>query len=154
MLPGSRSHRALTLVELLVVVLLLGVAASVVGVSWRGSTDAARLRAATIELEQAVRTVSRHARLHRQPATLALALGTGRYRLEWSTAADPGWRTLRGVTLESPDSAAPPAGAVQRIRIGAAGAALPWKIALRAGQQRRVVVSDGIRARLSTMDSP
>ncbi|MEW6252157.1 MAG: prepilin-type N-terminal cleavage/methylation domain-containing protein [Planctomycetota bacterium] len=144
--------RGLTLVELLVAVLLLGAAAGGVALGVRGTTDPARLRSATLELEQALRlgrqwTARRHA-----PAWVQMERGTGRYRLV--TDAAGAWHVLPEVsfTQAGPLNTEPASGPLCVLRIAPTGATLPWAAELRCGTRRRIVWSDGITGQLRHSD--
>jgi len=166
--PAGRSSaapRAFTLLELLVVVALLGLAAAALTVQLSGLTERARLRAAALDIEQTLRLARHQAAKTRQPVWLQFTRGTGRYRLVWAGAMAPtpgGWRVLEHVTLagaEVPGTSPAAAGLrpVQRdetftLRLSPSGTTLPFALELHAGQLRRVVWTDGISGHLAYRD--
>ncbi len=78
---------------------LIGLAAATVSVRMAGATDRARLRAATLQLEQAVRLARHRALSRRQPVWLELQMKPAGYRIRTSPAQAPPWRWLAGVRL-------------------------------------------------------
>ncbi len=173
-IPNPKSvRRALTLIELLVVLVLIGLLAGGLTLRLGGSTERARLRAATLQIEQTLRLARHHARTRRQPVWLRFELGGGRYR--WETAASaqrPGvhpWKSLDHVVIERAalrHNAAEEAGTAGDVRWNASttaletfvvritprGASLPWTLQLRSGTTRRIIWSDGITGRLGFQD--
>lgn len=149
--PARAAARAFTLLELLAVVVLLGLAAGGVALHLHGVTAEARLRAATVELEQALRRARHQALTRHRPVWVELQPGTGVYRTT-TGAADGPWQTLQGVIIERAAFQAqgfpvPPRDDAFAVRITPAGASLPWGVALRAGSAHRVLWTDGLTAR-------
>lgn len=154
---ATRHCGALTLIELLVVVTLVGVAAATVTVRLGSATDRARLRAATLQLEQAVRLARHRALTRRQPVWLELQMKPAGYRIRTSPAETPPWRWLEGVRLAAtgPRSGRPAASRAAdqfTIRLTPSGAWLPWALEMQAGNARRVIWSDGAIARIEHRD--
>ncbi len=161
----TRAVRTFTLVELLAVLVVLGVVASGVALSVRGSTEPARLRAATLQLEQTLRLGRRWATRQRVPVWLQLRLGTGAYRLAGAvgeSSQEPPraderpaglgtWRALDGVLVSQvwlgSSGAGGSQGGVFAVRLTPAGASLPWAVELQAGPERRVLAFDGVTGR-------
>jgi len=151
--------------ELLIVVVLLGLAATTVAVELDSTTDTARLRAATTELEQTLRLARHQAGKTHRPSWLQLELGTGHYRLVLAAQKqthDFPWHTLEGVTVaraaigrrsaEAPTPTPTNRETIFTIRVSPTGATLPWAVGLHAGGAKRVVWSDGITGRLAYRD--
>jgi prepilin-type N-terminal cleavage/methylation domain-containing protein len=158
-------RRALTLIELMVVLVLLGLAATVVTVELQGTTQGGRLRSATVQIEQVLR-LARHltARSHR-PTWLEFERGSGRYRVLFGsrTGSQPGnWHLLQGVVIvgggfpKAPgaESAAGQPGHDDAftIRIGSGGSTLPFALELQAGAARRLLWTDGVTGRVRFRD--
>ncbi len=154
--------RAFTLLELLIVVTLIGLLAGLATLSLTSRTDGARLRGAALQIEQTLRRGQFFARTRFTPIWLEFDVGSNRHRLRRTSprmrglAADPeegAWKTLVGVTVGSVRYIDHRDGASNRdhvrLRILPSGATLPWEIELRAGEQRRMYVTDGISGVLS-----
>lgn len=145
--------------ELLVVAVLVALSATIVTVHLGGATRSARLRSATVEIEQALRLARHRARTRHEPVWLEFQVGSGRYRLvfaEHRGTADSVWRALAGVTVERAST-----GTAQQltlpgerlaIRLTPTGATLPWALELRVRSARRVVWTDGVTGRLAHQD--
>jgi len=149
---------AFTLVETLAVLVLLGIAATLVLLRLPGSDDGPRLRAAAQTLEQTFQLVRNQARTRRQTMMLELEPGTNRYRwLEPSGICErTPWRQLDGVDIDAARSVsgAPVRGAaVFTIRIGPTGACPPWAARLRRGAAGRLIWCEGITGVVHTVDS-
>jgi Tfp pilus assembly protein FimT len=148
----------LTLVELLVVVALLGLAAAGVTMSQRGATDAARLRAATLEIEQTLRLARHLATTQRRPVWVCLRGGSPAQRAPGAAAAPPAGtlaKTLDGVTLAGATvrgAEHTESGNTLTIRVTPSGATLPWALELHAERAKRVVWTDGVTARVRWQD--
>ncbi len=150
---------AFTLVELLVVVVLVGLAASVVTVQLRGSTDRARLRAATLRIEQTLRLARHRAMTHHESLWLVFRLDSDRYCLAFAEQGKDGsnaWHTLDNVSVRRAAVQGQEASASGQeefaIRITPTGASLPWALELWTSSARRVVWTDGISGRLGFVD--
>jgi type II secretory pathway pseudopilin PulG len=156
---------ALTLIELMVVLVLLGVAATVVTVELLGTTQGGRLHSATVQIEQVLR-LARHqtARSHR-PTWLKFERGSRRYRVLFSsrTGSQPGnWHVLQGVVIAgggfpkvpAAESAAdqPDQDHAFTVRIGSGGSSLPFALELQAGAARRVLWTDGVTGQVRFRD--
>jgi type II secretion system protein H len=164
---NPHARRAFTLIELLVVVTLLGLAAALVTLRLGGSTDQAQLRAATVEIEQALRLARHRARTRHQPVWLLFRPGTGHYRIVLRPTQDVAharWRTLDGVTITriaacdlvdrvgSTGNAPLSRDGVFALRVTPTGAMLPWALEIRAAAARRVLWTDGVTGRMSHED--
>ncbi len=154
-----RLRSAFTLVELLIVIVLVGLAASIVTVQMHGSTDRARLRAATLRIEQSLRLVRHRAMTHHEPVWLVFQLGRSRCRLAFAEQpqGEPSvWHTLDGVIIKRAAVRRQGASSSKQeeftIRITPTGASLPWALELWASSARRVVWTDGISGRLGFVD--
>lgn len=151
-------RRAFTLLELMVVVVLLGLAATIVTFGLAGTTEPARLRAATLELEQTLRLARYRAQTRHQVTGIVFQPGSARYRLQEVRAADADdapWRALDAVTIVAglhPGGAVTRAGAEFAVRLTPAGVGLPWALELQAGRLRRVIWSRGIGGELAVQD--
>lgn len=157
--PQRTGQAAFTLVELLVVVTLVGLAAAGVTLSLRGTTEPACLRAATLQIEQTWRLARHRAATRHVPVWVQFQSGGGRYRLVWSeetTGVGPAWKTLDGVTIVRGTvlSSATPREreGLLTLRITPSGASLPWALELSAGQARRVLWTDGATGRVAHHD--
>ncbi len=148
----GRSNSGFTLIELMVALLLLGLAATLVATRIGAGTGAVRLRAARVTLEQALRLARHEARVKHAPRWLVFEVGTGRYAV-MRNAEPPVWRSLGAVEITavrigSGSSAAP------QIKVGATGASPPWAIELRAGGQTLALWNDGVTDTLRTGTGP
>jgi general secretion pathway protein H len=148
-----------TLLELLVVVVLLGLAASTLGLRLNGTTARARLRAATVRIEQAQRLARHRATTRRQSVWLVFQPGSGRFRMAAGAQSDEErsvWQTLDHVTVVRAALRDQPSGASSVesfvVRITPSGASLPWALELRSATARRVVWSDGVTGRVRHAD--
>jgi type II secretion system protein H len=156
---GCATNGAFTLVELLVVVVLVGIAASVVTLQLHGSTDRARLRAATIQLEQALRLARHRAMTRHETVWLVFEVGGGRYRLVFARQEQDTtgvWHTLDSVSIKRAAVRGEAAPSTRQdefaIRVTPTGASLPWALELWTRSARRVVWTDGISGRLGFVD--
>ena len=151
---------ALTLIELLVALVLIGMAATIVTINLQGSTDKARLRAATLEIEQTLRLARHTAQRHHQPVWLIFEPERSRYRLEFlepTNAESSAWRALDGLRIQRVAYAATEpalAGSTNPfvVRITPSGVTLPWALELWGRDSRRVVWSDGVSPTLAWVD--
>jgi prepilin-type N-terminal cleavage/methylation domain-containing protein len=149
-----RVPRALTLMELLVVVALVALLATGVAVQLQGTTESGRLRSAALQLEQTLRRARHRATTRHESVWLQLHLGTGRYRtvLQDESAARAVWQSLDGATIEGAvigsDAGRGLHSEILTIRITPSGASLPWAVRLRAGSARRVIWTDGVTGRM------
>ena len=145
----------LTLVELLVVAVLVGLVAAGAAVSVAGSTDRARLRAATVELEQTLRQARHRARSHRQSVWLGLECGSARYRMMLDGKEGSPWRSLHGVRVVAGGVRGEEPSRLDEkltIRITPAGASLPFALGMQTEHARRVVWTDGVTGRMHHVD--
>lgn len=145
---AGRSNSGFTLIELMVALLLLGLAATLVATRIGAGTAAARLRAAHVTLERALRLARHEARVKHAPRWLVFEVGAGRYAV--TRNAEPlVWRSLGAVEVISVRIGSDPPAAPQ-IRVGATGASPPWAIELRAGGQTLALWNDGVTDTLRT----
>lgn len=153
-------QRALTLLELLSVTLLLGVTAVLVTVRLHSATGAARLRGATLQLEQTMRTASVIARRRHEPVWFVIECGSGRYALRTSARPPAEWRHLDGVIatrfIAGSELRSAQAHGALTVRVSPSGAVLPWKVELRAGALVRTVwyvgYGEGLSSREGSID--
>lgn len=150
-----RAARGFTLLELLVVLVILGIVAAGVGVQARGTTSGVSLRAATLQIEQALRLARFRARTARVPVWLVFTRGPGKYRVDSGQQRGP-WHALERVSIErgAMRGARGPAGSENTfaVRITYTGASLPWALEIRSAEARRVVWTDGITGRIAFAD--
>lgn len=149
-----------TLLELLIVVGLIGIAATTLALQLAGRTSAARLRAAELELEQTLRLAHQQARARHAPVRLELRLASGQYRLVLAGDDDQSpalsWRAFDGVTIQRAAYDAQPI-AWQRegtfaLRVMPNGASLPLAMILQAGDQQRTIWIDGVTGRVQRVE--
>jgi len=150
---------AFTLLELLVVLALIGLAASVVSVHLHGATDAARLRAATLQIEQTLHLARQRALMRHETVSLVFEIGGARCRLVFGDQAenrDGAWHTAEGVTVRSAafrgQGAVSAEGEEFAVRLTPTGASLPWAVELWTHKMRRIAWTDGISGRLGCVD--
>src|SRR5882762_6978878 len=95
MIHCSRSSvlAAFTLVELMVVVILLGILATIVTVRLLGASDAARLSAARSEIETRLRMARQFTRSQHRAAILCLRPAGGEVRTQFDMAGG-GWKKV------------------------------------------------------------
>jgi type II secretory pathway pseudopilin PulG len=143
---ASRCRASFTLLELLIAVLLIAIAATLVGVRLEGSTDSARLRAAAMEIQQSLKLARQESRTRHRAVDLVFSVGASRYRMTRAPDDAGTSRELHGTVIErvSIEGAAPASSDEFRIRMSVSGASLPFQLELRAGSQRRVFRFDGI----------
>lgn len=134
---------AITLIELMIVIVLLGIAAMLVTVRMSGATETAQLRGAALAIETELRTARHWSLQHRQPSRLQFDLQTNRYRwLRAGETDDTGrWHELSGMRLEvsTPTTQVEPRDDdhVLTIRVNARGFCAPWSIDLVSEQRRQ-----------------
>ena len=156
----SPSRRGLTLIELLIVVALIGMATTYAAVRLSGATDNATLRGARIRLEQTLRRARLEAARYRRPIWIEFQLGSDRYKLTRATdradATSETWQSLGGVIAygenESESSSTDIAPQHLAIRVLPSGVTLPWRLHLRAGHQACTLWSDGVTDQLHHED--
>jgi len=152
-------RKAFTLLELMVVVVLVGLAATIVAVQLRGASDQARLRAAALTIGQNLRLARYRAMTRHAPTWLAFRIGSDRMRLVFASNdehASGAWHSLDGVTIARATlrGGRPRTGAEDAfaVRLTPSGASLPWALELRLGSHARVVWSDGVSGRLEVVE--
>ena len=150
---------AFTLVELLVVVALLGLMATAILLRVDGVTDEARLNAATRMIQQTLRLARSQAMTRRRPAWIIFELDGSRYGLAHSdgeAAKSTKCQHTEGVKFKRgayrQDSGPIDSSPKFKVRVMPTGASIPWAIELERGQQRRVLWTNGLTARLVSLD--
>lgn len=137
--------RALTLIELMVVIVLLGLLAGLVSVRLDSATDAAQLRAATLTLENALREARQLAAARHAPALLRIERAPPRVRVECGARAG-GWTPLAPCRIAAyarlGDS--PSSDATFTARVLTSGFCAPWAIELQRGRRTRVVWTQAV----------
>ncbi len=143
----QRPRAGFTLLELMVVVLLVGLAATLVGVRAAGATGATRLHSAAQLLQTGWQDAARLAIHRRRPLLFEVNLDTSGYRIRDDARANPPWRALPGarpVQVRVAETESALSAGVARLRLTPSGTALPWALELVAGSQRQVRYCDGI----------
>ncbi|MCA9243878.1 MAG: prepilin-type N-terminal cleavage/methylation domain-containing protein [Phycisphaerales bacterium] len=141
-LPVGSSNSGFTLLELLVALTLLAIAATLIAPRLAGSTASARLRGAAVTLEQALRQARFEARTTH--AARWLMLEPQRFAIGRGQAA-VNWRPIGNVEIVGARVGGARVGA---IRLAPSGASAPWAIELRTEGQTRVLWNDGVTAEL------
>lgn len=161
-LAGPIFSRAFTLLELMVVVVLLGLAAAIVTVRLDGMSNSSRLNGAALRIEQSLRLTCMRAQSGHEPAWMAFAVGSDRYRL--GGAADQSapqsrqgvWHAVGGVVIAAgqlgDQRAAPIRTGEFVVQVTPSGATLPWALELSAGPSRCVAWTDGFSGRVQHQD--
>lgn len=145
---GPHRQGAFTLLEVMAVVVLLGIAATVVSLRLESATDRARLEATAAQIEQMFGMAAQEARTRKRPVNLVFNLPRGALRIERDKA--PGeqegdWRSFAGVSLsEVQVGATRSTVAIARVRITPAGVSLPWSASLSRGQHQLRLCCDGV----------
>jgi prepilin-type N-terminal cleavage/methylation domain-containing protein len=136
--------RGLTLVELLVVLVLVGLAASTVSVQLLGTTTEARLHAAQTRVDQAFRLARSQAALRHRPVWVCFELGGSRIGVSNNPESVP-WQSLDSVTIVRGAFAEEPVSSsdLLRVRVGPTGMTFPWAVELESSSARRTIWSDG-----------
>lgn len=140
--------RSFTLLEVLVVALLLGLAATLVSANLRGSGDRAVLNRGARVIESVFSELRSQAQLRRRPATVLFGAEGERIGVERTRAGESKvtWRSLGGARLAALRGAAP--NESKRLRVGPAGVWLPWTMTLQRGSASLELVSDGLSVAL------
>ena len=149
-----RRRHAFTLTELVVVVTLLGIVAVTVSVRLAPATDRARLRGATLTIEQTLKLARHRAMTKHQPVWIEFR-PDGTYRTRFAPhAGQPNapWRSLANVRIQATNPRRRHAGQPTTIRLTPSGASLRWALELRSGLATRVVWSEGVHGRVKYRD--
>lgn len=150
---SARFQLAFTLIEIMAVVVLVGIAATIVTLRLEGMSTRARLETAATQVEQTMRLAVHEARTRKRPVTLAIDAGIPRLRLERGgrEPIDGGWRALEGVTIRDVRMGGQTSrgtDGIARVRITATGVSLPWSLTLRAGELELGLLADGVTGKL------
>jgi general secretion pathway protein H len=137
--PGHRSERGFTIIEMLVVLAIVGMAMMVAPAIMAG-LEGSRLRAASDELVWRLREARNEAMRRSSPTEMVLNLADRTY----ATTTDTGPHTLPTVvdTVEVAPVLLRQAGGIVRIRFLADGTATPARITLRHGSTTGAIVVD------------
>jgi general secretion pathway protein H len=149
---GGWSSRGLTLVELLVVLALLGLAATSVALKLGPTTRAARLRSATLQIEQLLRLARHQAVATHQRVDVQFECGGQRFRVVDGRQVGP-WHVLDGVTVSGArlaERAMQPG--LLAVPVVPGGVVVPFALELQAGAALRVVWNTALPGRLQFQD--
>lgn len=134
--------RSLTLLEMLVVIVLLGLAAGLGMTSWSGAGDEARVQAAVVTLEQMLRRAAQESRTRHRPTTVLLDCGAARVRIQHRSDQAGAWHELTGVSLRALSGISPQrsdGAELLAVRLTPAGVHLPLELEFRGGGFRQRV---------------
>lgn len=131
-IPRSRrAQRAFTLLEMLAVIILIGVAAAAVSVSITHGLASARINAAAGELAGALRTTRTQAIVHGQPRYFQVNLSDGTYR----GADQRDVRLPKGLDLQVTSAKKDQSGDIARIAFYPDGSSTGGRITIRSGRR-------------------
>lgn len=135
-----------TLIELMVVVVILGIAAATVSLKLTGSTQRARLRSAAVKIEQVLRQARHQAVMRHEPVWIVVE--PTRIAMQEPQRDHHGaWHGLDArVARAMHRDAAAVDPAVRRftLHLTPSGATLPWAMELNLGELRQSIWSDGV----------
>lgn len=151
--PSHRTRRAFTLLEVMAVAVLLGIAATIVSLRLESTTSDARLKAASTEIEQMFHMGTQEARTRKRAVDLAFDIDNARFRMERGNESEQDvrdWRLLEGTEIAALQIGVNHhASGIVRIRITPAGVALPWEIVLAKGRRQLSLRCNGITGEFS-----
>lgn len=147
MIPVRRIN-AFTLIEMLVVVALLGLIATIVTVRLNSTTAIVQLRSAKIILEQTIAQAKFEALMNRMGRSLEFDRSRGSVRIAAESLPKDAraWRMLDGVQIRSIEVATGSEAdwrSVDSIRFTPAGISAAWRIHLESGKTRSMLFCDG-----------
>jgi general secretion pathway protein H len=128
---SPRAQRAFTLLEMLAVIILIGVAAAAVSISVAHGLASARINAAAGELASALRTTRTQAIVHGQPRFFELNMRDATYR----GADQRDVHLPRGLDLQITSAKKDQSGDIARINFYPDGSSTGGRITLRSGQR-------------------
>nr|WP_225737215.1 GspH/FimT family pseudopilin [Dyella acidiphila] len=142
-------QQGFTLLEMLAVIILIGVAAAAVSVSVAHSLASARINAAASELAGALRTTRTQAIVHGQPRYFQVNLRDGTYR----GADQRDMRLPKGMDLEVTSAKKDQSGDVARINFYPDGSSTGGRITIRSGQREWHVNVSWLTGAISLFDT-
>jgi general secretion pathway protein H len=128
---SRRAQRAFTLLEMLAVIILIGVAAAAVSISVAHGLASARINAAAGELASALRATRTQAIVHGQPRSFEVNMQDGTYR----GADRRDVRLPKGLDLQITSAKRDQSGDIARINFYPDGSSTGGRITLRSGQR-------------------
>jgi general secretion pathway protein H len=130
--PGPESRQqGFTLLEMLAVIILIGVAAAAVSVSVSHGLASARINAAAGELSSALRATRTQAIVHGEPRTFQINMQDGTYR----GADQRDVRLPKGMDLEIASAKKDQTGDIARINFYPDGSSTGGRITIRSGKR-------------------